>query len=184
MPLPILMVHVNKWETCQDCKIGEWTERHVFFRGPTLHRPDILFVGEAPGMTEEMVGKPFVGMAGALLDKMIERAKITDYLITNIISCRPCDIDGGPNRKPTETEAVRCRRRLSEFVEIVQPKRAVLLGKTAMEYFQRSWVKGQILELPHPSYVLRLGGHKSEEFRRCVDQLLFFLKERKPSHGR
>ena len=89
----------------------------------------IMFVGEAPGANEDEEGLPFVGRAGALLDKMLaaidlDRKKV---YISNIINYRPPN-----NRRPTDVEIKRYLPFITKHIEIINPKILVLLGSTAM----------------------------------------------------
>ena len=89
----------------------------------------IMLIGEAPGANEDKEGLPFVGQAGALLDKMLasinlDRKKV---YISNIINYRPPD-----NRRPTDEEIKRYLPFITKHIEIINPKILVLLGSTAM----------------------------------------------------
>ena len=89
----------------------------------------IMIIGEAPGANEDEEGLPFVGRAGALLDKMLaaidlDRKKV---YISNIINYRPPD-----NRRPTDQEIKRYLPFITRHIEIINPKILVLLGSTAM----------------------------------------------------
>jgi DNA polymerase len=90
----------------------------------------IMFLGEAPGRSEDQSGRPFVGRSGQLLRKMIEAIEIPaeDYYIANIIKDRP------PNNRPPEKEEIEaCVKFLKKQIEIIGPKIIVLLGKTAVK---------------------------------------------------
>ena len=89
----------------------------------------IMLVGEAPGANEDEEGLPFVGRAGALLDKMLASIDLNrkKVYISNIINYRPPD-----NRRPTEEEIKRYLPFISKHIEIINPKILVLLGSTAM----------------------------------------------------
>jgi DNA polymerase len=101
-------------------------------------KPDaeLMFVGEAPGADEDIVGEPFVGRAGQLLTKMIEAMgfRRTEVYIANVLKCRP-DVPQGEsgNRKPTHDEMNVCKPYLLQQIDIVQPKVLVALGATAVE---------------------------------------------------
>jgi uracil-DNA glycosylase len=90
----------------------------------------IIFIGEAPGKSEDESGRPFVGRSGQLLRKMIQAIEIPaeDYYIANIIKDRP------PNNRPPEKEEIEaCIKFLKKQIEIIQPRLLVLLGKTAVK---------------------------------------------------
>lgn len=89
----------------------------------------IMIVGEGPGAQEDSEGKPFVGRAGKLLNKMLEAIRLnrTKVYISNVVNYRP-----PANRRPTETEIERYLPFLKKHIEIINPKILVLLGSTAL----------------------------------------------------
>ena len=88
-----------------------------------------MIVGEAPGSNEDQEGLPFVGRAGALLDKMLASINLNrkNVYISNIINYRPPE-----NRRPTDEEVDRYMPFIKKHIEIISPKILVLLGSTAM----------------------------------------------------
>lgn len=175
--------HLSPWRHCTDCEIGNRASRHVIGRG---NLPcDILFVGEAPGKQEDMKGLPFVGPSGKILDTWIAYASeqhikhegyAFTYYITNLVSCRPCDITGGPNRAPTQSEITNCRPRISLVHRLANPRSGVvLLGKIAYENIQLGSMYRQ-LELPHPAYILRCGGVKCKASIDAQEKLFEFIR--------
>ena len=88
----------------------------------------IVFIGEAPGRTEDLQGMPFVGTAGKILSEALAYAGFTrdDVYITNIVKCRPPD-----NRRPNKQEMNSCSNYLQKELEIIQPKIICILGNTA-----------------------------------------------------
>ena len=88
-----------------------------------------MSIGEGPGANEDLEGKPFVGRAGKLLDKMLNSIKLdrTKVYISNVVNYRPPE-----NRKPTEEEIQRYLPYLITHIEIINPKILVLLGSTAL----------------------------------------------------
>lgn len=133
--------HIKKHSGCQLCPLWESASRHVFYRGYVP--ADILFIGEAPGNSEDTVGRPLVGNSCEPMTRILE--KIKDYheraygrkllwCITNTVCCRP-PVQGKAIRPPKASEANACNDRLVEFVKLVQPKVVVLLGQVA----QRTW---------------------------------------------
>ncbi len=90
----------------------------------------LMFVGEAPGADEDAQGKPFVGRAGQLLNKIIEAIgmKRADVFIGNVNRCRPAN-----NRTPTLAEAKICKPFLLREIAVVKPEIIVVLGNTAMK---------------------------------------------------
>ena len=89
---------------------------------------DLMIIGEAPGKDEDDQGKPFVGKAGKLLNKMLSAINIKreNVYITNVVPWRPPN-----NRTPTEDEILECLPILQKQIEIINPKLIFLLGKTA-----------------------------------------------------
>ena len=88
----------------------------------------VVFIGEAPGRTEDIQGMPFVGTAGKILSEALLYAGFTreDVYITNIVKCRPPD-----NRRPNKQEMDSCNGYLQKELEIIQPKIICILGNTA-----------------------------------------------------
>ena len=118
----------NKIKTIENCNLKKNASKIVFSDG-NIQSP-IMIVGEGPGQKEDELGKPFVGDAGNLLNKMlkainIERDKI---YITNVVNYRPPN-----NRKPEPNEINRYSKFLKEHISIIDPKILILMGSTAME---------------------------------------------------
>ena len=88
-----------------------------------------MIVGEGPGANEDIEGKPFVGRAGKLLDKMLASIKLdrTKVYISNVVNYRPPE-----NRRPTEEEIERYLPYLKSHIETIDPKILLLLGSTAL----------------------------------------------------
>ena len=112
----------------EDCKLKNNASKIVFADGNI--QSSIMIVGEGPGQKEDELGKPFVGDAGNLLNKMlrainIERKKV---YITNVVNYRPPN-----NRKPEQSEINRYSKYLKEHISIIDPKILILMGSTAME---------------------------------------------------
>ena len=110
-----------------NCDLKRQAKNIVFSDGNPNSK--IMLIGEAPGANEDEEGLPFVGRAGALLDKMLaaidlDRKKV---YISNIINYRPPD-----NRRPTDEEIKRYLPFITKHIEIISPKIVVLLGSTAM----------------------------------------------------
>lgn len=124
------------WETlkaqvaaCQGCALSD-TRTHTVFGEGNVHA-QILFVGEGPGREEDLQGRPFVGPAGQLLDKMLAAIELdrTKVYIANIVKCRPPQ-----NRVPLEEEALTCLPYLRAQTGLIKPKIIVCLGATAAKY--------------------------------------------------
>ncbi len=111
---------------CRKCDLGSLRTNVVPGEGNPKAR--IVFVGEGPGADENAQGRPFVGRAGQLLDKVIEACglKRSDVFICNILKCRPPD-----NRDPRSEEVISCLPYLQRQIEIIEPEIIVALGAHA-----------------------------------------------------
>ena len=157
----------RKIEAIQDCDLKKNASKIVFGDG-NVHSP-IMIVGEGPGQKEDELGKPFVGDAGALLNKMLKAIKIKreKIYITNVVNYRPPN-----NRKPEKSEINRYSDYLKEHISIIDPQILILMGSTAMEALfggnkRISQERGQWKEIIikqktyksiitfHPAYLLR-----------------------------
>jgi uracil-DNA glycosylase len=130
----------------------------------------LMIVGEAPGPQENIQGKPFVGRAGQLLDKILESAEFDpekDVFITNSVFRMPPGDDGKAFRKPTDKEIEFYRPYVREIIRIVNPVIMLLtgnvacqsiLGKTGITTLRGKWTEQDgrwIMPIFHPSYLLR-----------------------------
>ena len=111
----------------KNCSLKSSATNIVFCDGNPKSK--IMLVGEAPGSNEDQEGLPFVGRAGALLDKMLASINLNrkTVYISNIINYRPPE-----NRRPTDEEVNRYLPFIKKHIEIINPKILVLLGSTAM----------------------------------------------------
>ena len=117
----------RKIQLIKNCELKKSAKNLVFGDG----NPDskIMIIGEGPGAQEDAEGKPFVGRAGKLLDKMLNAIKLDrkKVYISNVVNYRP-----PLNRRPTEDEIERYFPYLKSHIEIINPKILVLLGSTAL----------------------------------------------------
>ncbi len=151
--------------TCTKCPLCQSRHTVVFSDGVPNNK--LMLIGEAPGYNEDMQGKPFVGRAGQLLDKILESVGLSrekDIYICNTIKCRPPE-----NRDPSPSEKEACRSYLDAQIRILKPKIILLCGKVALTSFMNtplgiSKLRGQWFDGPygskmmpifHPSYLLR-----------------------------
>lgn len=165
--------HVNKWKDCTRCPLHQQRDQIVLARGQVPCT--VLFIGEAPGASENALGTPFVGPAGHLLDQIIERAlpQITSYALTNLVACFPAEAKGRGDNEPQHSEIMQCQPRLVEFVRIAKPRLVVLVGSLAKEYVhgasqfrldrqpkQPEWIpedkRLEFCEVYHPAFILRM----------------------------
>lgn len=115
--------------TCEKCELCQTRKNTVPGDGALDSR--IMFIGEAPGQSEDETGKPFVGRSGKLLDQLFESVGIdrkNDIYITNILKCRPPQ-----NRDPRPSEQEACIQYLREQYKILHPKIVVCLGRIAAQ---------------------------------------------------
>ncbi len=130
----------------------------------------LMIVGEAPGPQENIQGKPFVGRAGQLLDKILEAASFDpekDVYITNSVFRMPPGEEGKAFRKPTDKEIDYYRPYVREIIRFVNPFIMLLtgnvacqsiLGKTGITTLRGQWTESEgrwIMPIFHPSYLLR-----------------------------
>jgi uracil-DNA glycosylase family 4 len=111
---------------CPLCKLARTRKNAVPGEGQLAAK--IMFIGEAPGRSEDDKGRPFVGAAGKILDDMLQKAGIerSQVFITNVVKCRPPN-----NRVPEEDEAAACRPYLDRQIALIKPKVICILGSTA-----------------------------------------------------
>ena len=172
-----------------DCELKKNSTQIVFGDGDP--QSPIMIIGEGPGQKEDEMGKPFVGDAGALLNKMLEAINIKrpNIYITNVVNYRPPN-----NRKPEPSEINRYSAFLREHINIINPKILILMGSTAMEALFGQTLKiskerGKWKELIvnqntyetiltfHPAYLLRQPDQKKYSWadlkmiRKRIDEL-------------
>ncbi|HEX8322425.1 MAG TPA: uracil-DNA glycosylase family protein [Tepidisphaeraceae bacterium] len=148
---------------CPKCRLCETRTHTVFGEGSPDAR--LMFIGEGPGENEDLSGRPFVGKAGQLLEKMIGAMGLRreDVYICNVVKCRPPN-----NRQPAADETAACTPYLLEQVSIIRPQVIVTLGLPSTQYILRtknsmsklrghwhSWRGIDVLPTYHPAYVLR-----------------------------
>jgi len=116
-----------KISNIKNCDLKKNGKNMVFSDGNINSK--IMIIGEGPGANEDIAGKPFVGRAGKLLDKMLEAIKLSreEVYISNVVNYRPPE-----NRRPTEDEIERYLPYLKSHIEIINPKILLLLGSTAL----------------------------------------------------
>ncbi|MCB2022669.1 MAG: uracil-DNA glycosylase [Burkholderiaceae bacterium] len=155
--------------SCRACALCESRTQTVFGCGNA--QADWMIVGEAPGEKEDLLGEPFVGKAGQLLDAMLRAIELTrqpappaqQVYIANTLKCRP-----PANRNPMPIELTRCEPYLVRQVELVRPRIILAMGRFAVQALLRSSepigrLRGRVhryLDVPlvvtyHPAYLLR-----------------------------
>ena len=176
-------------ENIENCELKNNSTNLVFSDGNDQSK--LMIVGEGPGQKEDEIGKPFVGDAGMLLNKMLNAISIKreKIYITNVVNYRPPN-----NRKPEPSEIERYSNFLRKHISIINPKILVLMGSTAMESLFGSKIKitkerGKWKEIIinnktyltmitfHPAYLLRQAEQKKyswadlKEIRKKIDEL-------------
>ena len=182
-----------KIKNISNCELKNNAKQIVFSDGN--FKNSIMIVGEGPGQKEDELGKPFVGDAGQLLNKMLAaiNLKRENVYITNVVNYRPPN-----NRKPEPAEIIRYSEFLREHISIIEPKILILMGSTAMEALFGSKIKiskerGAWKEIIinnktyltiitfHPAYLLRQADQKKyswadlKKIRKKIDQLNIIL---------
>jgi DNA polymerase len=155
---------------CVRCKLHEHRTKIVFGEGHPQAK--LVFVGEGPGADEDATGRPFVGRAGQLLDKMIAAMgyKREDVYITNIVKCRPPQ-----NRTPERDEVATCEQFLFRQLAFIRPQVIVALGAPAFQCLLktkepisksrgqwRDWNGVKVMPTFHPAFLLRVPEKKRE----------------------
>ncbi|CAM2007457.1 uracil-DNA glycosylase [Acanthopleuribacter pedis] len=148
---------------CQACALG--TTRTHFVFGEGNPDADLMFIGEGPGFDEDRTGRPFVGKAGQLLERIIDAMgyRRDTVFIANIVKCRPPN-----NRKPLPDEVAACAPILEKQIEFVNPKVIVALGATPFSFLKGAnmsitrhrgqffnWRDWMVMPTFHPAYILR-----------------------------
>ena len=184
---------ITEIQNIQNCELKNNANKLVFSDGNNLSK--IMIVGEGPGQKEDEIGKPFVGDAGMLLNKMLKAININreKVYITNVVNYRPPN-----NRKPEPSEITRYSNYLRKHISIIDPKILILMGSTAMESLfgskikisrERGVWKDIIINNKsylcmitfHPAYLLRQPENKKyswtdlKEIRKKIDQLNIIL---------
>ena len=156
----------------KNCELKKSATNIVFADGNP--KAKIMFIGEGPGSNEDQEGLPFVGRAGALLDKMLASIDLNrkNVYITNVVNYRPPE-----NRRPTEEEIAKYLPYLKKHIEIINPKILVLLGSTALNALigneiviskaRGQWIEKQFGECKtsviitfHPAFLMRQPAQK------------------------
>jgi uracil-DNA glycosylase family 4 len=132
--------HIAPWVGCTRCVLSQTRARLVYPRGDVP--ADVVFVGEAPGDSEDKLGKPFIGPAGHMLDYIIKGAlngRTFRMAFTNTVMCIPKDEEGNKikNRSdPVPKESVAaCKPRVEDFIRLCRPKLVVAVGSFSAKWF-------------------------------------------------
>jgi DNA polymerase len=175
---------------CVKCEHLASSRKNVVFGVGNINA-QLMFVGEAPGVDEDIQGEPFVGRAGELLTKIIQAMGLqrSDVYIANILKCRP-DTPGqsSGNRKPTSDEMATCVPYLHEQIDLIRPRVLVGLGATAIEgllgktigimKLRGNWqtYRGTpLMPTFHPAYLLR--NQAMSEKRKVWEDMLSVMEK-------
>jgi len=188
-------------DNCNKCALSVTRTNTVFGEGNP--NAEIMFIGEGPGKDEDLTGRPFVGRAGELLTRIIEKGinvPRSEVFIANIVKCRP-SIDGHmkQDRPPSTQETEACCNYLLTQIEIINPKVIITLGNPATKFILKTQegitkIRGHfgdfngipVMPTYHPSYVIRNGGDKSplrREVWEDIKKVLSYLGKEIPSKG-
>jgi uracil-DNA glycosylase len=174
---------------CKACDLWRIGTQTVFGEGK--QSSTVMFIGEQPGDKEDLSGRPFVGPAGALLDRALEEAGIdrSQVYVTNVVKHFKWEPRGKRriHKKPNALEIAACRPWLESEIAVVKPAAIVCLGSTAAQAvigpkfrvsIQRAqFVKSQLAPLVtatvHPSSILRAPSDEARhvETKRFIDDL-------------
>ena len=134
----------NEVLSCKKCSLHKERVKNRFYPvvGEGNHQAKIMFVGEAPGLQEAKTGRPFCGVAGKILDELLESSGIKreNVYITNILKDRPPE-----NRDPQSEEIKACTPYLERQIEIIKPEIICPLGRYSMNFLMEKFgLKNQI----------------------------------------
>ena len=197
-PFNPLQQFTDRWSSCTRCPLSKNRYKVVLYRGNIP--ADVLFIGEAPGQSEDTLGQPFRGPAGRVLDDILRDAKSEllelngktfTFALTNVVCCIPeitaGDIESGDFdessqlgiRDPTKAEAEACNPRLLEFVALVKPRLIVRLGKVSAASTADLVAEAPMRSLIHPAAILRMENPSAQRdaFDRCVARLVKWITE-------
>jgi uracil-DNA glycosylase family 4 len=171
-------------DACRKCAIGYERRKNVYGEGDPFAR--LMVVGEGPGETEDELGRPFVGRAGQLLDRMLVAIGLprAQVYICNTVKCRPTlpGPHGSRNRPPDALETENCHPFLEEQIDIIAPEVILALGSPAAKWFlgadfqitrmRGRWYVGPrdtpLMVTFHPAYILRQTGGQIDGVKRMV----------------
>lgn len=172
LPMSPYQKFLQQWNDCQRCKLHEKRTRMVFAKGGVP--ADILLIGEGPGPSEDILGKPFVGPAGKLLDGIVKSGLhgLFSLCYTNLVCCIPLDDDAKKFSEPPKECIRACEERLVQFVELVNPKVIVAVGDLARRYALSLFKQPLHSFIIHPAAILRMDATQQPlAVKRCVATL-------------
>lgn len=167
-------LHKQEWVNCTKCLLHEKRTKVVLVRGKLPC--EVLFIGEAPGQNEDVIGQPFVGPAGKLLDQIIADAlegKFS-YALTNLVGCIPIGDDGDKVAEPPEEAIRECAPRVADVYEMCQPQLIVGVGLLASKWIDRiiPHRDAKLVKVVHPAAILRMDvSQKGLAIQRTIMQI-------------
>lgn len=165
---------------CQNCGLSKTRRNVVVGRGDIP--ADVIFIGEAPGKTDDLLGEAFKGAQGKLLNAVVtsamQRAGISlKCYFTNTVLCRPCNDKAADTRVPKLDEILSCQTNLSTIISKVKPKYFVAVGEIAAKYFLKEHRTG--IKIHHPGFLLKTGGGQSPHYFSTIKTLENYFNENK-----
>jgi DNA polymerase len=189
--------HVDKWEGCQRCELREGRCRVVHARGALP--ADCVFIAEAPGVSEDVLGVPLIGPAGKLLDQIVDAAGFNGgaalpgvrCFFANLVGCFPAEAKANGTNEPPDAAVKACAPRLQELLRLAdgpaanRVKLIVCVGTMARDWldpkrrgriaFHREF---KMVDITHPAALLRANlAQQSLMVQRCVVTLATALRE-------
>lgn len=158
-------------EICAKCRLA--STRRKIARGRGNLPCEVLFIGEGPRQTEDLLGEAFSGEAGRLLDQIIKECRVKSFYIDNIVSCRPTDSRRGPERSALPDEVLACSRRLRDIIELASPYAIIWVGDAAERFYGKAYAGYRML---HPAALLRSGGRTSPQYPLVIRGLTSYLE--------
>lgn len=177
---PLLEQFKERWHGCQDCVLHETAKQKVFYRGDLPCQ--VLFIGDAPGPSEDDLGVPFIGTLADTFNTVLVRSftallpRKLSYAITNAVLCKPPVKENvlETPREPDKEEIRACAGRLSQFLSLAQPKLVVNVGKHADKASLQAFIVNDVyyrtVTIAHPGFIER-SEDKVRETERAVLQL-------------
>jgi DNA polymerase len=172
--LSLFQRHVERWRGGCGNAICEDAHKRCMARGQIP--ADVFICGEAPGQSESIIGSPFVGPAGKLLDHVVAVTLGTRYrwCMSNLLACLPLGEDGEKVAEPDMTEVVRCAPRLQELFAMCRPRLLVLVGACARDHLDMALppaIRGAVpwVDITHPAAILRMPQvQQGLAIQRCI----------------
>lgn len=155
---------------CKGCNLKYHRRKLVIGRGAIPAK--LLILGDGPNKSEDLLGIPFHGESGTIIDEMIREASEEigidppSYYLSNIVLCRPWiydDVpDQGQRRDPTKMEALACMKYVMKIYKKVNPEFVIFAGRVAENYYKKEFTDS--IHITHPNVHLLYGGKASPTY--------------------